>query len=533
MGSNGLTVANLSTPVFLFYGLLGITLGVGSSILMGKQLGASNVKKANDCFHKVLWIGVVAGISCLAFFVLLQNPILHFLGAEDELLPLAQAYLVPVFYAAPMFVVYHILSTSVRVDGDPKCSAAAAAVVICTNLSLDLIFMQVMQMGIRGASLSLCIAEVLGVVVLLTHFMKKHALLTLQLKCPTKKELGIYISNGFGVGATMLFQGIVMIVFNILLLREGEYGAFYVAVFAVIYTIGLLPGAFFDGGNSALSTVVAIFYGEKDTKSIMTACKSAVRVVCFIGGIFALVFLLFPAQILAVFGLSAQMTDSVHLGIRLFSVSLIFAGIHVVLTGFWQSIGRLQLASGFSIMRNLVLMLIMGAIFIPNMGIVGVGLSYLLTELICFGWSIYLYFRWPSNGFLSTIQKSVLRSYEKYYAIESQSVAQIVEDLEEICEEWDIPMKTSLFLNLIIEELVLNIMKFGLDGSQKQHYVSIKLLENDGEYILRIRDNVKTYNPFDSQGDDIDMGVIRLITTKAKYYDYQRKLIFNYLYLIL
>ena len=37
----------------------------------------------------------------------------------------------------------------------------------------------------------------------------------------------------------------------------------------------------------------------------------------------------------------------------------------------------------------------------------------------------------------------------------------------------------------------------------------------------------------DNSGDEIDNAVIQMIQTKTKYYDYQRKLIFNYLYLIL
>ena len=48
--------------------------------------------------------------------------------------------------------------------------------------------------------------------------------------------------------------------------------------------------------------------------------------------------------------------------------------------------------------------------------------------------------------------------------------------------------------------------------------------------ILRIRDNVNSYNPFDLRGDEVDRAVMEMIKKKAKYYEYQRKLVFNYLY---
>ena len=79
---------------------------------------------------------------------------------------------------------------------------------------------------------------------------------------------------------------------------------------------------------------------------------------------------------------------------------------------------------------------------------------------------------------------------------------------------------------------MLNIIKFGLKEKDSGRYVDIKLLEGEDSYTLRIRDNVKTYNPFESDGDDIDNAVLKMIKQKTKYCEYERKLIFNYLYLI-
>jgi two-component sensor histidine kinase len=96
-------------------------------------------------------------------------------------------------------------------------------------------------------------------------------------------------------------------------------------------------------------------------------------------------------------------------------------------------------------------------------------------------------------------------------------------------------MKQSFFINFICEELLLNVIKFGLDDTNKKkdYYISIKLMEKEGDYVLRIRDNVSLYNPFESEGDEIDSGVLTLIQKKTKYCDYQRKMIFNYLYMVI
>ena len=50
IGSTGLAVANIATPVFLLYLLMGITLGGGAGVLIGKKLGEADLKGANRVF---------------------------------------------------------------------------------------------------------------------------------------------------------------------------------------------------------------------------------------------------------------------------------------------------------------------------------------------------------------------------------------------------------------------------------------------------------------------------------------------------
>ena len=76
--------------------------------------------------------------------------------------------------------------------------------------------------------------------------------------------------------------------------------------------------------------------------------------------------------------------------------------------------------------------------------------------------------------------------------------------------------KQSFFIHLIVEELLLNIMKFGIGETDKKYYVSVKVMDNNGECILRIRDNVNSYNPFDLRGDEVDRAVMEMIKKKGE-----------------
>ena len=291
VGSSGLAVSNLATPVYLFYALLGLTLGSGGGVRIGERLGASEVTEANRLFQETLFAGLALGLACMVPALLFRSSLCAFLGADGELLILTRQYLSVVFAAAPVFVLYHILSACVRTDGAPKLAAAASVTVIAVNLALDLLFMAVLKWGIVGASAALCIGESLGVLVLLTHFLHKDALLRLGLRLPRWDDLRAFIGSGFGIGSAQIFQAIVMLAFNAMLLADRENGVTHVDVFSVIYTMSTVPQAVFDGAGNALSTVVSILTGERDSEGMLTVLKLGLRIVCAAGGVLALAFL--------------------------------------------------------------------------------------------------------------------------------------------------------------------------------------------------------------------------------------------------
>ena len=89
VGSDGLAVANIATPVFLLYALLGVTIGVGANVHIGRLLGASDVSGANRVFHSQLCFGLIIGLMSLSP-VLFKDAFFTFLGVTEELYPLAE-----------------------------------------------------------------------------------------------------------------------------------------------------------------------------------------------------------------------------------------------------------------------------------------------------------------------------------------------------------------------------------------------------------------------------------------------------------
>ena len=531
IGSEGLAVTSLSNFVFLFLGLIAITLAVGSNVLIGQNIGACDYSKANELFQKVLTSGLIISLVFTIISLVFKSPFLSLSGASGNIKDLLNLYLLPVFIFAPIFILYNILAVSVRTDSNPNLAGIASIVLIIINLLLDLLFMGVFKMGVFGASLSMCIGELCAFLILLLHFKDKKHLLRFSFIWPDLKNIKRFIINGLGVGSFYIFQAIVVLVFNNLLLKNQDSGVTYVAIYGVIFTVSQIPSGIFDGAGNAFGPVMSIFAGENDYKSMNYVLKVALRCVCAINVVVVALFFIFAKEILAFFSIHNFIGDLVF---KIYSLSIIFTCINSLITAYWQCIGRPVHAFLISLFRNLLLMVIVGNILIRRTYIVGLVLTYLVVEFICTICILVVYITSPSKKYVEKKYSSDDLCFEKYYVIKKESMQDISKDLESVIEKWDVDMKTSFKINFICEEILLNIIKFGLSDSKKEYYIDIKLIKkNDGSYVLRIRDNVNTYNPFDTDGDQIDNGVINLIKSKTKYYNYERKLIFNYLFMVI
>jgi len=78
--------------------------------------------------------------------------------------------------------------------------------------------------------------------------------------------------------------------------------------------------------------------------------------------------------------------------------------------------------------------------------------------------------------------------------------------LETVSEEWDIPMKVSLNLNLVLEELITNIIFYGYDDTN-EHLIYIRLYKKDNEIEIQIEDDGKEFNPLLVAEPDIDESI--------------------------
>jgi len=144
-----------SFPVFfLFIITVDVGLAIGISALVSNALGAKDNEKARLYTAQGLGLGMVlATVVCVLGWVF-AVPLLKLLGAEGEEIPLALAYLGPVFIAGWFIIVGYTMNGALQATGDTITVGTVSLFGFIANIGLNWVFVYPLDMGLRGIGIA-------------------------------------------------------------------------------------------------------------------------------------------------------------------------------------------------------------------------------------------------------------------------------------------------------------------------------------------------------------------------------------------
>ena len=118
-GPSGTAALAVMAPIWNLIFSLGLLTGIGGSVLFSAARGAGEQERSNEFFSVALWSSVALSAAAWIVVLLWEVPMLRLFGGSEELLPLAQEYLVPIKFVIPLFPLNQMLAAFLRNDGSP------------------------------------------------------------------------------------------------------------------------------------------------------------------------------------------------------------------------------------------------------------------------------------------------------------------------------------------------------------------------------------------------------------------------------
>ena len=380
-GANGITVLNLVLPVYSVIFAFGAMIGVGSATRFA-ILRAQGDERAEFFLSNAVSFVWIIGVWFMLAGVFLPGRIVAFMGGDAEIVALGTGYTRIFLLFTPFFMMNHVISAFVRNDGAPSLAMTATLAGSLSNIVFDYVFMFPLGMGLEGAALATVASPVISILICSIHFFQKKNTLCWKASMPSLGRL--WQSCQLGVSALIgeLSSGVTTAVFNFLIL--GLVGNLGVAAYGVIANYAIVAVSIFNGISQGAQPLVSRYYGRNDKKAVRTLLglgmgTALAAAVAIVAGVYA-----GTDALVSVFNSegSVELAEYAHAGMRIYFAGFIFAGLNIVMTGFFSAAACVREAFAASILRGFVGIIAFSLLLARLLGLNGVWLSFPVTEFV-------------------------------------------------------------------------------------------------------------------------------------------------------
>lgn len=383
-GVGALAISGLAItfPFMNLSAAFGAAIGVGSSTFISVKLGQRDYAIANKVLGNCVMLNIIVGILFGGICLLFLDPILRFFGASDNTLPYAREYMQIILVGNAFTHLYFGLNAVLRSASKPRQAMYATIFTVVINSILDPIFIYALDMGIRGAAFATILSQVLALCWQWKLFSNKDELLHFDYSLfrVNKQIVGNIIGIGMSPFAMNSCACLVVIFVNTCLMKQG--GDLAVGAYGIANRIAFVFVMVTMGVNQGMQPIAGYNYGAQNYDRLRRVVKLSIicaTVVCTVGFLVAM-FASYPCARLfttdeTLIGLSET---AIHMMMMMFPI----VGFQIVVTNFFQSIGKAKVSMFMSLSRQLIFLVPALAVFSEIWGLWGVWISMPFSDAL-------------------------------------------------------------------------------------------------------------------------------------------------------
>lgn len=356
----------------------------GGAALSSISLGRKDMNGATTILGNTLMLCIINAVTFGSMAYIFLDDILLFFGASEITLPYARDFMKVILIGTPISYIMIGLNNVMRATGYPKKAMLTSMVTVLGNIILAPIFIFYFKWGIQGAATATVIAQSIGMVWVLKHFTCSQSYVHLTRNF-WKVDLGI-VGRIFSIGMAPFLMNLctcaIVIVINVSLQKHG--GDMAIGAYGIINRLMTVFVMTVMGLTMGLQPIIGYNFGAKNMKRVKQALRLGIISGVSITTTGFLICELFPHAVSAMFTNSSELIGMASEGIRITIMLFPFVGCQIVISNFFQSIGKAKVSIFLSLSRQLVYLLPFLLILPRQYGVTGVWASMPASDFFAF-----------------------------------------------------------------------------------------------------------------------------------------------------
>lgn len=365
-------------------------LSTGGSAISSIRLGQKDLKGANLILGNVLVLCIIIAFAFGALFYIFLDPILLFFGASESTLPYARDFMQVILIGTPISFTMIGLNNIMRATGYPKKAMITSMFTVGANIIIAPVFIFYFGWGIRGAAMATVISQFLGMIWILCHFFDKESYVRFQ-KGIFKLKKRIVLSI-FGIGMSPFLMNVcacmVVIIINNSLQTYG--GDLAIGAYGIINRVLMLFVMVVLGMTMGMQPIVGYNYGAHRFDRVKQTLRKGIVAGVGITTVGLVACEVFPHFVSSMFTDNDELIELANTGLRLCVMMFPFVGCQIVITQFFQSIGKAKISIFLSLSRQLIFLLPGLLLLSARWGLNGIWVSMPISDFLAFVASVLM-----------------------------------------------------------------------------------------------------------------------------------------------
>lgn len=382
-GKSGFASINLTFPVIMMIGSLGLMIGAGGGALTAKLKGEGYPHKANRVFTMLVRFGLALGAALGILLAVFAPQVSLWLGADEAMMDECVVYIRLNMIGMPGFVLQCAFQSFYMTAERPQLGTLMSVVAGVTNILLDALLVWGLGMGVSGAAIATSAGCSVGGLFPVYYFSSRRNRGTLRLV--RTRMLWPYVgkacSNGMSEYVANIATNIVCICYNLQLMRYlGEDG---VSAFGVLMYIAFIFVAVFIGYNIGITPVIGYHYGAGDVGEQRSLLRKSMVLIVVAGMLMTAVAEVFSEPLARIFvGYDENLTELTVNAMRLYFPAMLICGLNMFTSALFTGLNNGAVSAAAAFARSLGFELVCVWTIPALLGINGIWVSWGIAELL-------------------------------------------------------------------------------------------------------------------------------------------------------
>ena len=172
VGTLGNAATNVIFPLVILANAIAGLIGNGAAANLSLKLGEKKESEARASIGSSITLTFIISILFAVLAYIFLPKLVYMFGCTENVYNYALSYGKIILVGAPFMIIYSVLSSIIRADGNPKYSMIMLVVGAIINIILDPVFIFGFNMGVFGGGLATVIGQVISFIIALCYLPK-------------------------------------------------------------------------------------------------------------------------------------------------------------------------------------------------------------------------------------------------------------------------------------------------------------------------------------------------------------------------